>query len=1753
MQFDDIHNVLRLVILLALISISAGSTIPSFCPRNSSATIGQHYTVVIYDLRSGDNSTKSSTPYRNCAEGAQCNITSTVGPCDSFQSKSGDSIDIQIPVGNTTYLYLGSNSNQRDCLIQFQNETFINGSTYIYTSNGCIKDDYVLDCLKYEDCGSCAQDSRCGWCDGTCRSGDQSGPHGTTCNSWGYSVQSCCKYFTDCQTCTNTSYGCGFCYGVGCFDGSLSGPSNSSSYCPKWNFNSTCVNYYSPEALMDTPVVNGKAKMTSRGEAEKYHVKQAINMIHPVAGTQIQLWNRTGWEYSFTSGVNIGKMLPGWDNTTTPSNDQVKQWLEWVDDLGARVIKVYSLQTPSFYQILAQWNEGKLNPIRFIQVIEPNTVWPTTGGYDIISDTQGMKQFQQIILNTVDGVFGTTGSYTVNVAPYLYGWILGTRWNSTTISLTNKSPNSLDSTGDFIVASQSATLFEVWVASVCNAIANAEQHPIGVSSSMDQDPLEHVVMTSEHPASFDANHILPTSSWLAGVFATMTITPAYPTSTVTEFNTCIDCRGSMDPLSGYLYTLRNYYSNIPILINGIGFSTSAHPARVGVSGRDEGGMSETSQGQFIEDAMHRIYLEGYTGLIIDSLFDEWSRISWNVRPISLTTNANRWKNPLNAASYFGLIAMEAGNPPDAAQNPKIVIDGGESDWAGIAALNYDSAELKYTYDEEYLYLLFATADQSANHDFAFQVSNLGSTEQLSPAPNAKFGMRVDTYLSMTPTNNATMLINVALDPFLAKYWALINRTALTVTNTKFNPYREIGRLNYAVGCTAYPISPVTAGVLLNGTSATDSPQYDNRAMYTKAGFVTEMRVPWQLLGFMDPSSLTLWSYFSYTLNNAILPTPFSLANIGLQIVNQPSQSVSPSKPLALSVQGWTNVNYYPRKKQSWTTVQTAINYFYRTPPVIQCVSRNGSCMLGNLPKFCTAGRLNTSVVDANQFNTTSAQFQFLCGTPCVAAVAVVVPFVLFGIGGAILWLIMTRTKRTKVEDMLTAFGNSQHTQRRCPTSRITSKTTAQYTHTTSCGYPFTNDGFFKPTWPGEGFLTVNEGNIETLVVVYSNCSILGFQVISRKARNMGRQKKKNSSGLGRALVKDRFSHVANVKNYNPEVAGMYSSNVDEKKERAKAMQSITEMSDFNEWLHNAEAQQRDFTAEKQNIVVITGPVAVQHVEATEEQVELQRQNWNSIGIPRRPHWDVSTTADELKAMERASFLEWRRGLAEIEDKKNLLLTPFEKNIEVWRQLWRVVERCDLIVQIVDARNPLLFRCPDLELYVKEINTNKRNLLLVNKADLLTKGQRQKWAKYFRESGIRHAFFSANFEQMKIEQSELEKQKQLGNTLDTDERQLVMALQKKYLPLDGQRENLKLNKSPMKKEKEEKEEEEEIVDEGPDEEVSEGEEGEVSEGEEGEEKMELFDSIPVYEEDEDESRILNREELLAYLQQYHEPSEAGQRVQIGMVGYPNVGKSSTINVLAGEKKVAVAAQPGKTKHFQTINIGEDICLCDCPGLVYPTFASTKADMVCNGLLSIDHMRDYRSPAALVCRRIPRHILEQAYGIVLPKPTSEEPADRPATAEELLLAHAFIRGYMTVHGTPNESMSARVVLKDYYNGRLVYVHPPPGMDGAKFNQHNIMSTKNFQIEYLPEESGGLKSETEGVQKKKNNRNSSEPTIKQNANELDSFFLRQEQVSAYTKGGKKDHKKQGVYSRTKFSHSPIPVGALKNIMSSSPSPNP
>ena len=69
-----------------------------------------------------------------------------------------------------------------------------------------------------------------------------------------------------------------------------------------------------------------------------------------------------------------------------------------------------------------------------------------------------------------------------------------------------------------------------------------------------------------------------------------------------------------------------------------------------------------------------------------------------------------------------------------------------------------------------------------------------------------------------------------------------------------------------------------------------------------------------------------------------------------------------------------------------------------------------------------------------------------------------------------------------------------------------------------------------------------------------------------------------------------------------------------------------------------------------------------------------------LRLPRRPAWSEGQSAEAVDAQERAAFVAWRRELAAVEEGEGLVLTPFEKNLEVWRQLWRVLERSHIVVQ-----------------------------------------------------------------------------------------------------------------------------------------------------------------------------------------------------------------------------------------------------------------------------------------------------------------------------------------------------------------------------------------------------------------------------------------------------------------------------------------
>ncbi|KAL8855156.1 MAG: hypothetical protein Q9221_000062 [Calogaya cf. arnoldii] len=535
-------------------------------------------------------------------------------------------------------------------------------------------------------------------------------------------------------------------------------------------------------------------------------------------------------------------------------------------------------------------------------------------------------------------------------------------------------------------------------------------------------------------------------------------------------------------------------------------------------------------------------------------------------------------------------------------------------------------------------------------------------------------------------------------------------------------------------------------------------------------------------------------------------------------------------------------------------------------------------------------------------------------------------------------------------------------------------------------------------------------------------------------------KSKKAVGLGNSLMNDRFGKgkgadrkkVSAGIHRTDQDGQTYVTNAPKEADWVK-MRSVTEQGALDEFLSTAELAGTDFTAEKMNNVKIihTDQKNPYLLSAAEEKSTLRKQmaKQNRLTVPRRPQWDENTSAQDLDKRERASLLDWRRGLAELQDDEDLLMTPFERNIEVWRQLWRVIERSDLVVQIVDARDPLLFRSEDLENYVKEVDSKKNNLLLVNKADMMTLRQREAWADYFERTGINYKFFSASLAKARNEELDAE---------------------------DGEIED---GASPDEPEDAIPPEADKLAEEA----------AKLDVQDEQDDDDQWASEADLEDENDQRTRILTVDELEAlFLENAPEvenlDSEHQRKTQIGLVGYPNVGKSSTINALIGAKKVSVSSTPGKTKHFQTIHLSPEVILCDCPGLVFPNFATTKAELVCNGILPIDQLREFTGPAGLVAKRIPQSFIEALYGVKVKTRPLEEGGTGIPTAEEILIAYAVARGFAkTGQGQPDESRAARYILKDYVSGKLLFCKPPPNdppIDAREFNR------ELYDLEHLPQ---------------------------------------------------------------------------------------
>ena len=102
------------------------------------------------------------------------------------------------------------------------------------------------------------------------------------------------------------------------------------------------------------------------------------------------------------------------------------------------------------------------------------------------------------------------------------------------------------------------------------------------------------------------------------------------------------------------------------------------------------------------------------------------------------------------------------------------------------------------------------------------------------------------------------------------------------------------------------------------------------------------------------------------------------------------------------------------------------------------------------------------------------------------------------------------------------------------------------------------------------------------------------------------------------------------------------------------------------------------------------------------------------------------------------------------------------------------------------------------------------------------------------------------------------------------------------------------------------------------------------------------------------------------------------ITVGVVGFPNVGKSSLINSLKRSKAAATGNTPGVTKQMQEIQLDKNIVLLDSPGVVLMTNEQSDS-LILRSAVRVEDLDDPIRPVEALLNRIEREELLKFYRI------------------------------------------------------------------------------------------------------------------------------------------------------------------------------
>lgn len=683
-----------------------------------------------------------------------------------------------------------------------------------------------------------------------------------------------------------------------------------------------------------------------RGFYLDFHPEAFVSAAAKTQDGEILVKNSRGEFVPFVvRGVELPSSIAG--HYATDYAVEEETWLRWfalIQEMGANTVRIYTIYDDGFYNAFYEYNREREEPLYLLQGIQVSDYANNSG-----EDAYGAEFYASLkkdSLDVIDVVHGRkiipfnrmkgSGSYRKDISEWVLGYILGNEWNADTIAYTNHERKEYrEYQGEYFAAGTEAQAFERLLAEIMDGMVSYESRKYKVQRLMafQNDPLKDpFVYEAEYGAQLgkyvqvDAENIRAQEGLLSGYVAAYRLydfadgfAEYFSQEQKEELAFCMTGLDSGLYMDGYTQLLARYHS-MPVIITGYGFSSSRG------TDSQSGPLTEEEQGRRLAEVYQDIVNSGCSGALISTWQDVWGRRSWNTAYAQDVTNAVWWHDLQTDGQGYGLLAFDPGE-----EERVCLVDGDDGEWYGEEAVaGQGDTRLFARFDEECLYLLIRKEgmERDDRYYICFDVTPRSGSRTAEGLPYI-FEREADFLLCLDGANNSRLLVQERYEALRENFQSQITGEDPFIhfpqkDSSEFKPINMILLNHKMVSADATLKESLEAkrhdvfetGKLRYGNGNPQSEDYDSLADFCFGKNCVEIRIPWQLLNFSDPSSMKV--HDDYYVNYGV--EWFGIREIYLGIAAEGTDETVEME--AFRLKGWGSApSWHERLKKSYDMIR----------------------------------------------------------------------------------------------------------------------------------------------------------------------------------------------------------------------------------------------------------------------------------------------------------------------------------------------------------------------------------------------------------------------------------------------------------------------------------------------------------------------------------------------------------------------------------------------------------------------------------------------------------------------------------------------------------------------------------------------------------------------------------------------------------------------------------------------------------------